>query len=119
MVLFHLSTIARVRAFIISLLCSIPLACFGKTLTRQKSFARLYTEAMFPVFEKINHSLWRQLESGTLTYEELIKHRWDLIFKALEIDFSGAVFEVFFRKELFKATPHKRQQVVIEHQSMV
>ena len=30
-----------------------------------------YTEDMFPVFERINNSLWRQLEQGTLSFEEL------------------------------------------------
>jgi 2-haloacid dehalogenase len=62
-----------------------------------------YTEAMFPVFEKINDSLWRQLEQGTLTFEELIKCRWDLIFKELEIDFDGIIFEEYFQKRLFNS----------------
>lgn len=62
-----------------------------------------YTEAMFPVFEKINNSLWRQLEQGTLTFEELIKCRWDLIFKELEIDFDGIIFEEYFQKRLFNS----------------
>ena len=44
-----------------------------------------YTEDMFPVFERINNSLWRQLEQGTLTFEELTECRWDLIFKDLNI----------------------------------
>ena len=60
-----------------------------------------YTDDMFPVFEEINNSLWRQIEQGTLTFEELMKCRWNLIFKALEIDFDGEVFEEFFRKNLF------------------
>ena len=60
-----------------------------------------YTEAMFPVFERINNSLWRQLEQGTLSFEELIECRWDLIFKELDIDFDGKVFEEFFRERLF------------------
>ena len=60
-----------------------------------------YTEDMFPVFEKINNSLWGQLEQGTLTFAELEKCRWDLIFKELEIDFDGKVFEEYFRDRLF------------------
>ena len=60
-----------------------------------------YTEAMFPVFERINNSLWRQLEQGTLSFEELIECRWDLIFKELDIDFDGKVFEEYFRENLF------------------
>ena len=62
---------------------------------------KTYTEAMFPVFESINNSLWRRLEKGTLTFEELIKCRWDLIFKELEIDFDGTVFEEYFQEKLF------------------
>ena len=60
-----------------------------------------YTEDMFPVFERINNSLWRQLEQGALTFEELIDCRWDLIFKALDIDFDGKAFEEYFRERLF------------------
>ena len=45
-----------------------------------------YTEAMFPVFERINNSLWRQLEQGTLSFEELTECRWDLILKELGIE---------------------------------
>ena len=67
------------------------------------SYFRLkpYTEAMFPVFEKINSSLWSQIEQGTLTFEGLMKCRWNLIFKELGIDFDGSVFEEFFREKLF------------------
>ncbi len=53
-----------------------------------------YAEAMFPVFEKINNSLWGQLERGTLSYEELISIRWDMIFKELDIAFDGGVFRL-------------------------
>ena len=56
---------------------------------------------MFPAFEKINISLWRQLEQGTMSFAELIECRWDLIFKELDIDFDGKVFEEFFRERLF------------------
>ena len=60
-----------------------------------------YTEDMFTVFERINNSLWGRLEEGTLTFEELVKCRWNLIFKELGIDFDGIVFEEYFQKELF------------------
>ena len=66
-----------------------------------------YTEAMFPVFERINNSLWRQLEQGTLTFEELTECRWDLIFKELNIDFDGKVFEEYFRERLFCSAVHE------------
>ena len=60
-----------------------------------------YDAAMFPVFEKINNALWRQLEQGMLTFEELMKCRWNLIFNELKIDFDGRVFEEYFRNQLF------------------
>ena len=62
-----------------------------------------YTDDMFSVFEEINNSLWRQLEQSTLTFEELITCRWNRIFKALDIDFDGKVFEEYFRRELFSS----------------
>ena len=60
-----------------------------------------YTEAMFPVFKSINDSLWEQIEQGTLTFEELEKCRWNLIFKELGIDFDGMTFEEYFREKLY------------------
>ena len=60
-----------------------------------------YTEAMFPVFERINNGLWKQIEQGTLTFEELLKIRWNRIFQALGIAFDGERFEEYFRKKLF------------------
>ena len=66
-----------------------------------------YTEDMFPVFERINNSLWRQLEQGTLTFEELTECRWDLIFKDLNIVFDGKVFEEYFRERLFCSAVHE------------
>lgn len=60
-----------------------------------------YREEMFPVFERINTGLWKRLEEGVLTFEELIGVRWDMIFKALGISFDGKTFEDYFRKQLF------------------
>ncbi len=60
-----------------------------------------YTEDMFPVFKNINDCLWKRLEQGTLTFAELEKCRWDLIFKELEINFDGMTFEEYFREKLY------------------
>ena len=60
-----------------------------------------YTEEMFPAFEKINNSLWKQIEQGTLTLEGLMEVRWNMIFNKLGIDFDGRLFEEYFRKKLF------------------
>ncbi len=77
-----------------------------------------YTEAMFPVFEKINNRLWGQLEQGTLSYEELIKIRWNMIFKELGIAFDGQVFEEYFREKLFySAVPEQGAVELLEYLS--
>lgn len=73
--------------------------------TMREGFSRFgltpYSDDMFPVFERINNALWRQIELGTLTFEELTQRRWNLIFQALGIDFDGTVFEDHFRERLF------------------
>lgn len=60
-----------------------------------------YTDEMFSVFEEVNHGLWRQIEQGTLDFEELQRIRWNRIFAALEMDFDGPTFETYFRERLF------------------
>ena len=94
--------------------------CVREAMKEGFSFFGLkpYTEDMFPVFEKINDSLWRQLEQGVLTFDELVKHRWNLIFKELEIDFDGAIFEEYFRKRLFySAVPEDGAEDLLEYLS--
>ena len=77
-----------------------------------------YTEAMFPVLKSINDSLWGQLEQGTLTFEELEKCRWDMIFKELEIDFDGMTFEEYFRKKLYySAVPEDGAEDLLKYLS--
>ena len=60
-----------------------------------------YEESMFDVFNRVNGGLWKQLEQGTLTFEELIKIRWNKVFEALNIVCDGVAFEDYFRKQLF------------------
>lgn len=75
-----------------------------------------YSDAMFPVFERINNALWQQLEQGTLTFEELTARRWNLIFQALGIDFDGTVFEAYFRERLFySAVPEDGAADLLEY----
>lgn len=62
-----------------------------------------YTEAMFPVFERINNSLWEQIEQGTLSFEELTEIRWNLIFHALGISFDGRILSSISGKSCFSA----------------
>lgn len=60
-----------------------------------------YEDWMYPVFERINNELWKQLERGELTFEGLKSIRWSIILKELGIDFDGKVFEEYFRGKLF------------------
>lgn len=60
-----------------------------------------YEEYMYDVFEENNSRFWRQIEEGTLTFDELLEIRWNRIFAALGISFDGKVFEKYFRQQLF------------------
>ena len=44
-----------------------------------------YEPYMFDIFIRENTKLWRQIEQGTLVFEELEKIRWNIIFKYLDI----------------------------------
>ena len=59
-----------------------------------------YDDSVFLVFNRINSGLWEQLEKGELSFEELIKIRFNLIFRELGINFDGEEFERYFRKKL-------------------
>lgn len=55
-----------------------------------------YDEDKYAVFMKINDHLWEEVERRTLTKEELLKIRWKLIFKELDISEDGPTFEKIF-----------------------
>ncbi len=56
-----------------------------------------YTDDMYQTFTKINVKLWQDIEKGELTFEELKRTRWNIVFKALGLDFDGPTFEEYFR----------------------
>ena len=60
-----------------------------------------FREEMLPVFHRENGKLWRQIEDGTLTFEELQKIRFQIIFRALGLEVDGPAFETFFRTYLY------------------
>ena len=60
-----------------------------------------YKEEMLPVFHKVNSSLWHKLEKGELSFENLKKIRWNLVFEALGLKADGVKFEEYFRLFLF------------------
>ena len=47
--------------------------------------------------------MWLQIEKGELTFQELEKIRWNNVFKALDINFDGIVFEKYFRSALYNS----------------
>ena len=51
-------------------------------------------------YHKINDGLWRALERGEITREELYAVRFNLVFKALGIKADGPAFEKIFRRNL-------------------
>ncbi len=75
-----------------------------------------YTEEMFEVFTRINDGLWRRIEAGTLTLEELKKIRWNMIFAELGIDYDGVAFERYFRERLnYNAIPENGAYEMLEY----
>lgn len=62
---------------------------------------RPYEPYMEEVFHRENGKLWHQIEAGTLTFRKLEQIRWNNVFRALQIDFDGPVFEKYFRAALY------------------
>ena len=48
---------------------------------------------MFPVFRRVNDTLWREIEKGNLTRPGLRAIRWPWIFDRFGIDADGEAFE--------------------------
>lgn len=62
-----------------------------------------YQPEMYRTFTTENNKLWRQIEEGTLTFEELQRVRWNNIFAALGFCFDGITFERYFREALHQS----------------
>ncbi len=63
-----------------------------------------YKDEMLVTFHRINDGLWRDLEKGKLTFEELLRIRWTTVFEELGIDLDGPEFEKYFRARLHEST---------------
>ena len=61
----------------------------------------VFDEERLATFHRVNHGVWRELEQGILTYEEILKTRFNRIFAAMGIEFDGCVFEKYFKESLF------------------
>lgn len=75
-----------------------------------------YEDYMFQVFEQLNNGMWREIEQGIMTYEELLQKRWNRIFSELDISFDGTEFEKYFRRYLFdSAIPVKGAEDILAY----
>lgn len=59
-----------------------------------------YSDWTFERFRKINLDMWMAMERGEITKEELMRTRWQNVFKHLDIDADGIKFEHRFRELL-------------------
>lgn len=57
-------------------------------------------ETLFRSFLRINDGLWREIEQGMLTKDQLHQIRWNQVFADQGIDFDGVLFEKSFLKYL-------------------
>ena len=60
-----------------------------------------FEESMFGVFTEINNRLWNEIEQGKLDFKGLEKIRFNMVFRALGIDFDGEEFEAYFREHIW------------------
>lgn len=79
---------------------------------------KTYEPYMYEIFTEENNKLWRQIEEGTLTFQELQKIRWNRVFAKLGITFDGVVFETYFREALYEsAIPEDGAYELLEYLS--
>jgi len=62
-----------------------------------------YEDYMYEVFWQINSKMWKDIEDGVFTYEELLKTRWNTVFAALGFSADGVEFEKHFKGCLFES----------------
>lgn len=71
----------------------------------QAGFAKfglgVFDEERLAVFHRENHKVWRELEQGIITYEDILKTRFNRIFAVMGVEFDGVVFEKYFKDSLF------------------
>lgn len=73
-------------------------------LAIQKSFSQHnleYSQKVFSTFCAENEVLWKKIERGEYTREQLHKERWNIIFKKLAIDYNGVKVEQSFLDNLY------------------
>ena len=61
-----------------------------------------FGDSTYQTFTRINDGLWRMIERGELTTQQLFAFRWNRIFDALGIRADGAAFEQRFLDLLYE-----------------
>ena len=91
----------------------------GALNTIREGFAEFglpYTPDVGEAFFRINNALWRRIESGALTKQELYRIRWDMIFADRGIAADGPAFEKRFRQGINEsAVPVEGARELLEY----
>ncbi len=58
-----------------------------------------YEPWMFERFTVINSAIWRELEKGIITFDDIVRDRWNRIFEDLGFRADGPAFETYFRHQ--------------------
>lgn len=61
----------------------------------------IFDDERLAVFHRENHKVWRELEQGLSTYEDILKNRFNRIFAVMGVEFDGCVFEKYFKDSMF------------------
>ena len=69
-----------------------------------EQFGITLPENYFKVFSECNDKLWRLLEEGIITKQDIYDRRWVEIFQKLGVDADGIAFEEMFRKKIRSIT---------------
>ena len=81
-----------------------------------KMQASSYKPEMFSVFKEENDRIWKKIEQGILTMDDLPYVRWQAILKKLGLEADGVAMEMLFRKCLFySAVPMEGAKEILDH----
>lgn len=76
----------------------------------------VYEPSMFAVFEKENNKIWRRIEKGELSMDDLPNVRWQAILKQLGMKADGVEMEMEFRRLLhLSAVPMDGAQEILKY----
>lgn len=75
-----------------------------------------YTKETVETYKEINHSLWRKLEQGTISREELFASRFALFLEKFDLHVDGKKVDDFFSENLgegFKMMEHAHELLTV------